>query len=167
MILGAAVMASVVAWILTRNQPKKYRSEAQISTGFTISDEIKVNNETFSFYEADVKFNNVIVTFLSPTVVSLLSYNLILHDLESPNPFRTPNSQQQGSPLFRAVDRDEAIKVFSNKLESMSMLTSFKPEEKKLLEYLGLYGYDYQNLAGALVVQRLQRTDYIQIDFTS
>jgi Mrp family chromosome partitioning ATPase/uncharacterized protein involved in exopolysaccharide biosynthesis len=167
LIIGAALLASIVAWTFTRNQPKKYRSQAQISTGFTVSDDIKVNNENFSFYEADVKFNNVIVTFQSPTVVSLLSYNLILHDLESNNPFRRLNSQQQESPLFRKTDKDHAIKTFRNKLESMTMLTSFKPDEKQLLEYLSLYGYDYQNLSTALLIQRLQRTDYIQIDFTS
>ncbi|MBS1659473.1 MAG: AAA family ATPase [Bacteroidetes bacterium] len=167
LILGAAVLASVVAWTFTRNQPKKYRSQAQVSTGFTVNEEIKITNDNFSFYEADVKFNNVIVTFQSPTVVSLLGYNLILHDLESASPFRRLNSKQQESALFREVDKDQAIKVFRNKLESMSMLTSFKPDEKKLLEYLALYGYDYPNLSAALLVQRLQRTDYIQIDFTS
>jgi polysaccharide biosynthesis transport protein len=168
LIIGAGFLAAVIAWFLTRNEQKKYRSLAQISTGFTVSDDIKVNsNENFSFYEADVKFNNVIVTFQSPTVISLLSYSLILHDLKSPNPFRHLTSTQMQSPLYKEVDQTQAATVFQNKLESMSMLTSFKPDEKKLLEFLALYDYDYQTLSTALAIYRLQRTDYIQIDYTS
>ena len=168
LIIGAGFLAAVIAWFLTRNEQKKYRSLAQISTGFTVSDDIKVNsNENFSFYEADVKFNNVIVTFQSPTVISLLSYSLILHDLKNPNPFRHLTSAQMQSPLYKEVDQAQAATVFQNKLESMSMLTSFKPDEKKLLEFLALYNYDYQTLSTALAIYRLQRTDYIQIDYTS
>jgi succinoglycan biosynthesis transport protein ExoP len=167
LIMLAGVMAAAIAWALTRNEAKKYRSTAQISTGFTISDEIKVNDENFSFYEADVKFNNVIVTFESPTVISLLSYSLILHDLKSPEPFRQLTQVQKNSPIYTAIDKNRAISTFEYKLESMSMLTSFKPDEKALLEFLALYRYDYQTLSHTLPVYRLERTDYIQIDYTS
>src|SRR5580692_6168722 len=116
LIIGAGCLAAVIAWFLTRNEQKKYRSLAQISTGFTVSDDIKVNsNENFSFYEADVKFNNVIVTFQSPTVISLLSYSLILHDLKNPNPFRHLSAAQMQSPLYKEVDQAQAATVFQNK----------------------------------------------------
>jgi len=167
LIIGAALISAVIAWLLTANQPKKYRSLAQISTGFTVNDEIKVGNENFDIFGADTKFNNVIVTFMSPTVISLLSYNLILHDLQNPNPFRTLTPKQMQSALYKKISRAEAARVFESKLESMSMLTSFKPEEKDLLEYLTLYKYDYQTLTNILAVYRLQRTDYIQIEYTS
>jgi Mrp family chromosome partitioning ATPase/uncharacterized protein involved in exopolysaccharide biosynthesis len=49
----------------------------------------------------------------------------------------------------------------------MSVLTSYKPDEKKLIEFLKLYGYDYNSIASALSVYRLERTDYIQIDYRS
>ena len=167
LIIGAAMVSAIIAWLLTTNQPKKYRSVAQISTGFTVNDEIKVGNENFDMFGADTKFNNVIVTFMSPTVISLLSYNLILHDLQNPNPFRHLTPKQMQSPLYRKISPREAIRVFESKLESMSMLTSFKPEEKDLLEYLRLYGYDYQTLTNILAVYRMQHTDYIQIEYTS
>jgi hypothetical protein len=34
----------------------------------------------------------------------------------------------------------------------MSVLTSYKPDEKKLIEFLKLYGYDYNSIASALSV---------------
>lgn len=165
-IIGAALIAAFVAYFFTRNEPQKYRSMAQVSTGFTISDEIKVNNENFSFFEADTRFNNAIVTFTSPTVISLLSYTLILHDLQNPTPFRRLN-KQQAQFAFQKTTKEEAIKVFRNKLETMSLLTSFKPSEKALLEFLSLYGYDYKAISNVLAVFRLQRTDYIQIEYVS
>ncbi|HEY2728260.1 MAG TPA: AAA family ATPase, partial [Parafilimonas sp.] len=135
--------------------------------GFTTNDVVKVNDDN-NFFEADTKFNNAIVTFTSPTVMSLLSYSVILHDLENPSQaFRTISDEQKKSPVYQAVNLNEAKNVFSQKLNSMSVLTSYKPEEKKLLEFLKLYGYDYNTISSNLNVYRLQRTDYIQIDYQS
>jgi succinoglycan biosynthesis transport protein ExoP len=166
-ILGSAILAAGIAYFLTKNNEKKYRSTAQISTGFTISDDIKVNQENFSFYEADTKFNNAIVTITSPAVMSLVSYSLILHDLENPSPFRRLTDEQKRTPIYKEMDLEQAKEVFQKKLALKSMLTSFKPEEKRLLEFLKLYKYDYLTLAYNLSVYRLQRTDYIQIESTS
>lgn len=166
-ILGSAVLASGIAYFLTRNNERKYRSTAQISTGFTISDDIKVNQENFSFYEADTKFNNAIVTITSPAVMSLVSYSLILHDLENPSPFRKLTEEQKRTPIYMEMDLEKAKDVFQKKLALKSMLTSFKPDEKKLLEFLKLYKYDYITIGYNMSVYRLQRTDYIQIESTS
>ena len=167
LIIGAALLATLIAYFFTRNEEKKYRSVAQVSTGFTISDEIKVGNENFSFYEADTKFNNAIVTCTSPSVISLLSYKLILHDLEDPKPFNNLTPEKKRSALYEEMDRTKAAQIYRRKLETMSMLTSFDPEEKRLLELLKLYGYDYKTLYNNLNVFRLQRTDYIQIEYIS
>lgn len=166
-ILITGILAATVAYFLTQNTPKKFRSISQISTGFTISDRIKVGNEDFNLYEADVKFNNAITTLTSPSVVSYLSYLLILHDLESKTPFRQLTESQKNSAVYTQLNKAEAIKTFRQKLDSMSLLTSFKEEERKLIELLSLYGYDYKSLSKALNVYRVQRTDYVQIDFVS
>jgi len=165
-IIGVALIAGVVAWYFMRNEPKSYKSVTQISTGFTISDEIRVSGE-FSLYDAEVKFNNAIATFQSPIVVNLLSYTLILHDLENPNPFKVLKSEVRNKPLYQSVNQDQARKDFADKLETVTMLSSYNPDEKKLLEFLALYGYDYKSLTKALNVSRLQGTDYIQIEFQS
>lgn len=166
-IIGAAVLAAVIAYFMVRNKDKEYRSVAQVSTGFAISDEIKINESDFSFFEIDTKFNNAIVTWTSPPVISLLSYKLILHDLQSDQPFRTLDNEKKQSKTYKALNKEKAVVTFENKLESMSMLNSYNPEEKELLELLKLYRYDYFNIAKNLSVNRLQRTDYIQIDFIS
>ena len=166
-ILGAAFIAAIVAYIFTSDAKKQYRSIAQVSTGFTVSDEIKVNSDNFNFYEADTKFNNAIVTFTSQTVISLLSYQLILHDLESNKPFKQLSFEDKTSELYRSINKATAETTFKNKLETMSLLTSYNPDEKKLLELLKMYGYDYNSISKSLQVYRLERTDYIQIDYQS
>ncbi|SFP94316.1 GumC family protein [Parafilimonas terrae] len=166
-IVGSAILAAFIAWFFTKDQPLEYRSIAQVSTGFTTNDVVSVNGEN-NFFEADTKFNNAIVTFTSPTVMSLLSYSVILHDLENPSQaFRQLTNEQKQSDVYKAVDINHAKEVFNGKLNSMSVLTSYKPEEKKLIEFLRLYGYDYGSLASSLNVYRLERTDYIQIDYRS
>jgi succinoglycan biosynthesis transport protein ExoP len=164
LILGVGFVAAAIAYGLTTNQPKKYRSFMQFSTGFTVNDEVKVNTENVDIYTADVKFNNVVVTVLSPTVMSLLSYNLILHDLESGSPFRRPDLKGGGGAFYQSIEPRTAMATFQDKLDSMSVLTSFKPDELRLLEYLSLYHYDYNDLAQNIAIYRVQRTDYMEID---
>ncbi|MGZ5285671.1 MAG: GumC family protein [Flavisolibacter sp.] len=166
-ILGAAVLATVVAYFLTRNEAKLYRSTAQVSTGFTMRPDVSVTDENFSFYEAESKFNNTIITAKSPSVLSLVSYKLILHDLTNKSPFRVLGPEQKQSNTFKQVNLEQAKQQFERKLETMSMLNSYNPEEKKLIEFINLYGYNYKSIGAGLNVSRLQRTDYLQIDYFS
>lgn len=165
-IIGATVLAAAIAYFFTGNKGYKYRSYSQISTGFTISG-IQVTDEEFDIYQAQQKFNNTIVTMTSPSVLSLLSYALILHDLDSSGPFRVLTESQKASSVYKNVKLAEAKKLFQNRLDNMSLLTSYKPEEKKLIELLRLYGYDHRMIGNALNVYRLQTTDYLQIDYSS
>lgn len=166
-IIFSTIIAAGIAWFFTRNEEKQYLSTSQISTGFTSNDIVKLSDNS-DFYETDTKFNNVVVTFTSPTVISLLSYRAMLHDLQNPaQPFRRLTAEQKISPVFLQVNAGHAKILLQHKLDSMSLLTSYKPEEKKMLEYLKLYGYDYNSILQNLSVYRVERTDYIQINYTS
>ncbi|TDX01905.1 GumC family protein [Dinghuibacter silviterrae] len=164
-IISATLIAAIAAYLVAKDEKKLYRSYSQFSTGFTSSDEVRVNPDSYNFLEADTKFNNVIVTATSPMVVSLLGYKLLLHDLTSPRPFRRLSESDLQKPLVKSVDMEKATQVLETKWETMGMLTSYLPDEKKLLELLDLYKYDYKSLNRYLAIYRLQHTDYIEIDF--
>lgn len=168
-IIGAALIASIITFVFTRNQPKKFKSFSQISTGFTQTEDVRLNpnNDNVGYNEADVKFNNAILTATSPVVLSLLSYTLALHDLENPNPFRYISEKDRKSQAYQSINKVEAIRSLSNHLESMSALNSYKSGDRELLELLDMYGYDYKDLISNLPVYRIQRTDFIQIEFSS
>jgi succinoglycan biosynthesis transport protein ExoP len=167
-IIGSAILAGVVAWYFTRHEQKTYRSLTQISTGFTVIDQFSLgSNQNTDFMAVDTKFSNVLVTMTSPTVINLLSYTLIIHDLENPHPFTPLKPEQKRSPLYTSVDQAKALNVFRENLRNMTMLNSFNPEEKQLLEFINLYHYDFKSISKVLNAFRLQRTDYIQIEYAS
>lgn len=166
-VIGAALIASLIAFYFTRNQPRKFKSFAQISTGFTQSEEIRLNpnEDNVGYNNEDIKFNNVTTTLMSRTVLDLLSYCMILHDLQSPNPFEYPSQKDMQSQTYRSIDKVEAIRVFSRDLEQMIPLNTYKADDRQLLALLEMYGYDYKNLLKELTAYRLPRTDYIQLEF--
>lgn len=168
LILFFGILGTTTAFLLTLNKPKKYRSQSQLSTGFTLSEEIKLSNDNFNMTQIDVKFNNVIENITSPKVLNLLSYRLIMHDLNSPQPFKQPDEKVlEKNPALANFNKQEVSKLFLRKYDSLMLLRANVPEEKKLLDILKLYGYDMEALKKELDVSRFQRTDYINIVFLS
>ncbi len=166
-IIFSTIIAAGIAWFFTRNEENQYLSTSQISTGFTTTDIVKITDNN-DFYETDTKFNNVVVTFTSPTVISLLSYKAMLHDLQNPSDaFRKLTPDEKQKPVYMQINSQHAQILLQHKLDSMSILTSYKPDEKQMLEYLKLYKYDYNSIIKDLNVYRVERTDYIQINYTS
>src|SRR5215211_4605482 len=101
-IISATLIAAAVAYFLTLNQPNKFRSTAQVATGYTTYDPVRLNENADNFQQ-ETKFNNAVVTFKSPAVVNLLSYQLILHDLRQ--------------PPFAVLTEEEKKKAFQNTLK--------------------------------------------------
>jgi Mrp family chromosome partitioning ATPase/uncharacterized protein involved in exopolysaccharide biosynthesis len=163
-ILSATLIAAVIAYFLTQNQPSKFRSTAQVATGYTTYDPVRLNENT-DYNQQETKFNNVIVTFSSPAVINLLSYSLILHDLkEKPFTVLDPKNEQQA---FQNFSKESAIKAFQNRLDLMQMLSPSSEEDKKLLRVLASYNYDFGTLIKNLSVSRYQRSDFLNISYTS
>ena len=91
-LLICVVASSLLAFVFTRNGKKEYQSSAQIATRFTVSDQ---PNGSVNYIQSEFEFGNVIEMITSPNVVSLVSYHLLMHDLQSPEPFTTLNARQQ------------------------------------------------------------------------
>ncbi|SFE92947.1 Uncharacterized protein involved in exopolysaccharide biosynthesis [Chitinophaga sp. CF118] len=168
LIISCTLMAALVAFLLTLEQEKQYRSVAQIATGFTVIDQVKLKDESFNIYEIDVKFSNVIEALKSPRVLGMTSYNLMLHDLENPEKaFHIPNAEDRKTDIYRTLDRQKAIKMLTRKYNDEQLLSSYDPEERKIQELLKLYRYNLESLRNLLYVGRVQRTDFIDIQYWS
>ncbi|WP_109700564.1 exopolysaccharide transport family protein [Chitinophaga deserti] len=166
-IIGGTFLAIAAAFFFTMGRPRLYSSTAQISTGFTIKDQITLRDEGNNIFEADVKFENAMQTMTSPLVISLLSYQLLLHDLTSPKPFVVLSEQELKSKEYLAFNRDAAIRICRQKMDSLQMLSSYDPEERKVQEYMKLCKFDYEGIRKMLNVNRVTRTDYIDIAYRS
>jgi polysaccharide biosynthesis transport protein len=163
-ILLSVAAALVTAYLVTRNYKSEYKSTAQLSTGFTASQELKLSNENFNIPQIDVKFNNVIENITSAQVLSLVSFHLLLHDLQSPDEAFTPS----GNKLQKAkMDKQTAVLLLSAHLDSVSVLSPSVPAENALINLLTSYHYNPEAIMDNLKAERFQKTDYINIEYRS
>jgi uncharacterized protein involved in exopolysaccharide biosynthesis len=124
-------LAAGIAFALTIK--KTYTALAQYSTGFTMGKKVKiVSDETFNIFEIDFQFKNVIETFKSPTVLGMVSYKLMLHDLGTDHPYRILKEEQKKSPAYTQVDQAKMKNVLRSKIVYMEVLSTNDPEEKKM-----------------------------------
>jgi succinoglycan biosynthesis transport protein ExoP len=159
-------IAAGVAFALTIK--KTYTALAQYSTGFTMGQKVKIKSEeTFNIFEIDFQFKNVIETFKSPVVLAMVSYKLMLHDLESDQPYRVLTPEQKKTSHYTAVDQAKLRNTLKNKIALMEELKTHDPEEKKMSDFIALYGYDQQSLMKRFLIERVTGTDYLNIWYRS
>ena len=159
------LVAAVVTFFLTSGIPDRYKSTAQLTTGFTTNDQISITNEGTSIRDAGIKFNNLIETMKSELVLSLVSYHLLIHDLSDPVPFRKFDPKTQRT--LSAEEIQETLAVCKSKLEKMELLSSFDPKERKILDLFSSYKFSNWQILPDLAIARVKDTDYLKIQFTS
>jgi uncharacterized protein involved in exopolysaccharide biosynthesis len=168
-IIGLSLLAVVASFLVLINKKPMYESVAQYSTGFT-TEKIRLidGSAAIDLYTADVKFNNAIETFKSPRVISMISYKLLLHDLEDPSrAYRRLSQKAMQSPVYKQIDQKIAREILIEKINKGELLRSDNDIEARLLELLKLYGYDYNGMLDNMTIERVGRTDYLNITFRS
>jgi polysaccharide biosynthesis transport protein len=168
-IIGLSMLAVIATFILLLYKKPLFESLAQYSTGFT-AEKVRLADGTtaIDLYTADVKFNNAIETFKSPKVISMISYKLLLHDLEDPTKaYRTLTANQMESPVYKAIKTEDVKRILTEKVNRNELLRSDNAMEKVILEYLKLYRYDYEEMLRFVSIERVERTDYLNITYRS
>lgn len=159
-------LAAGIAFSMTIKE--SYTSLAQYSTGFTMGQKIRIKSEeALNIFEIDFQFKNVIETFKSPSVLGMIGYNLLLHDLESSEPFRTLSPDQQRKPAATAIGKERTKQILREKLVKLELLSNNIPEEKKVIDLLNLYAYNQEALMKNMLPERALGTDYLNIWFKS
>jgi uncharacterized protein involved in exopolysaccharide biosynthesis/Mrp family chromosome partitioning ATPase len=167
-ILGATLLTGVAALIFTFFLKDKYESRSQISTGYTILQEIKLSDASFDIGEIDIKFNNAIENITSPKVLNLLSYKLMLHDLGAENKFsKVDSSEISNLEGLENLNYEEVRALLISKYDNLALLNGSIESEKKIISLIEVFGYDLESLRENLDVYRYQRSDYINIVYTS
>ena len=168
LIIISTLIAVVIAFLLTLRQEKKFKSSAQMATGYTTSDQVKLKDENFNISEIDVKFNNIIEAMTSTRVLSMVAYNAMLHDLANPaKPYRVLTPDDKKEAAYKTVDRKKAAVIIEDKYKSQKLLSSYDPEERKILELMKAYKYDLTTFRKNVAVGRISRTDFVDIKFLS
>ncbi len=148
--------------------PRQYVSTAQYSTGFSQTQKVSLQlTEIFDVNQIDFRFNNVIETFKSPIVLAMVSYDLLLHDLDSEHPFRTLTEKQRLDSSYRKADFPKARLILREKLTTLKLLTTYDPQDKMVWNLMNLYDYGEPSILKGLTVERVPKTDYINVSFAS
>jgi polysaccharide biosynthesis transport protein len=156
------ILAAAAAYVFTMDTIEKYRAYSQISTGFTQNTEVSITDEKFNIRDADVKFSNLLNTMNSAIPANLVMYRLLLHDLDSDDPYRTPQN-------FRPSPEDrETVKAYlKRKLEAFSPVSTTDEEYELVKRFFSAYGYNYTAVKDGLYIFRVMNTDNVQIDFST
>lgn len=163
-LLICMLLSMASAFFFTSNLKKGYKSIAQLSTGFTES-ETTDPTKGVNFLQSELRFNNAIENINSPKVLSLVAYELLLHDLK--RPIDQFSRVTDGRLDSNKLKREQLIFKLSEHLDSMKLLSSADPEEKKILGFLGILKYNIESISKELKVNRYQKSDYINIEFSS
>lgn len=167
------LLAAIITFAVMSFMPKEYKSKAQISTGFTINNDIDLSQGGYNAREADIKFGNLMETIKSPILIGMLSYRMMLHDLTADYPFKKVEGEKlntlRSSPnnYVGNLTKQELVNLLEAKLDSITLLTSYKNNEKEIIQLLGFYGYGYEAILKRLQVKRANYSDYINIEYTS
>lgn len=155
-------LAAMAAYLFTIDLIDQYRSVSQLSTGFTMNDQVQLTDEKFNMRDADIKFSNLLNSMNSAIPANLVAFRLMLHDLESDDPFRSPMS------FNPSQDELKVVKDFlRERLNSFKPLSTSDPEYRIVRKFLTAYQYSYHDVKNSLTISRVPNTDFIQIDFVS
>ncbi len=159
-------VTGALAFVLLKT--KQYVSSAQYSTGLSQTQRVSLqSNEITDFNAIEFRLNNFVETFKSPIVLGMVSYDLLLHDLESVRPFRILTNEQKNDTAYRSLDMQRAKDVLREKVDNLQLLTTYDPLQKKIWDLLRLYEYDEASIAADLLVERVPKTDYLKVSYSS
>lgn len=161
-IITVPLIAGVAAFLFTRDIEKQYKSTAQLSTGFTTNNRIQITKENFDYWESKSNFENLVEMMKSELIGSVVSYNLLLHDLNG-TPFRTKGSD------ISASEKDAIQKKLNEKISSYELLTSYDAFENKIIALCEEKGYNHSKWLKnkELVIERIKDTDFVKVEFLS
>lgn len=162
-ILLIPTICTAFSFYLTGKLPEKFKSTVQLATGFTIQSDIKITDERFNFREALTKFNNLVETINSEVILSRVSYELLLHDIQSDKPFRI-NADTLNKGTYKGINISEIIK---EKISSRSELSRANKKEMMIIDLLKEHEYLSWQLKENLGIKRIADTDFVSIDFIS
>ncbi len=162
-VVGVATISAVAFAIIT---PNVYKSSAQLATGITDNQDIALSQEqqAMTFFTIQNKFSNLVENMNSRQMLSLLSYNLALHDLQENTPFQDLSEFREE---YAAIDYPEIIVALQNKRDSIQVLTRLDGNDALLLDVLKSLNYGIGTIEDNLSIDRIPSTDYVKVEYLS
>src|SRR5690606_29347292 len=160
------VVASALTYFLVQDLPKEYKSNALISTGLADqSQRVVIEDKQTDYFVVTQQFNNIIEFLTMKKNVNMLSYKLILHDLENPE-----EAFHASAETFASLDssgRSEVIEGYRSMLAEGKIITPEDNQKHPLFDYLQAAQYDEGTILKNLEISRQEFSDFVNIEYTS
>ncbi|ULT39527.1 hypothetical protein KRR40_31960 [Niabella defluvii] len=121
--------------------------------------------QNMDYFKLSQQFGNLLEMIKSKKRISLLSYKLILHDLQNPDEAFKPYSDE-----IKKLSPDEirqAISEYQERYQANTLISVADNGKIKLYDILKSTGYDDKSISEKLDVFRNGESDFIKIVFTS
>jgi Mrp family chromosome partitioning ATPase/uncharacterized protein involved in exopolysaccharide biosynthesis len=160
------IISAAITYFLVQKMPKEYKSQVRIATGLVDpSKQLAVSRST-DYFMQNQQFGNIMEMMTMKRMMSLLSYNLILHDLEdTEQAFREESEEIK---KLTANDRKAVIDSFHTMLANGKVLSLSDNDGKyKLFDIVNSMGYGLESFRLKLAVTRKDNSDFIDVDYVS
>ncbi len=166
-LITVPIITVVCTFLLVRNLPNVYSSQALISTGLVDETKQSIISDLNILQESKVvqKFSTLVDMIKLKSTLDQVSYQLILHDLQYPDSaFRTESN------TLKELNKDarkHAVEVYTEMYNRRKGLDLYNTDQRGLYVVLQSMGYDEESLKGGLTVERQGTSDYISITHNS
>src|SRR5690606_26363933 len=152
LIVSIPIICVGITFFLVKDLPQKYKSTTQLATGITDRFKEIVSGGQLDYFRVNQQFGNVMEVMQSKRVIDILSYRLILHDLQHIDAPLTPIPTQ----LVELTDaeRGEVVALYQSMLTRGELITPRINGEYPLFDYFTLMGYDGKTLQDYLFIYR-------------
>ncbi len=164
MMLATSLIAVALTIVMTKKLPESFTSKGRMATGFVDQTQARVLEEKMDAGESKIQaeFDNLIQTIQLKKNFDQVSYQLILHDLTSPTPFRKKSKML--SKLSKQAT-NHAIEIFTKKYQDRDPLFLFDEDQKGLDDLINSMGYGFDALKNKISISRNSNSDFITIEF--
>jgi len=166
-IIIVVLAAMIATYFVVKSLPDEYISSTQIATGIVDgSRQLSDKDNTSPNAQQDEivrEFSNLTEIIRLKKLIDEVSYQLIIHDLSSPQPFRKPDQLKNLS----ADEVKHTLTVYRDKLQNGSPLDLYSKDENRLNQLLITMKYDERSLRKDLVIERDRESDFITIAYAS
>lgn len=165
-LIGVPIVVVIITYFLVQNLPKQYSSVVQISTGLLDPSKKVITSTNTDFFQVSQQFSNIIEKFKMKRNINILSYNLMLHDLENPTKKFRKYSEKLDS--LNAGQKQDVVNLFKEKLATKSILTLADNKNKyKLYDLVESMGYGEEALRKEIDISHTDNSDYINLEYIS
>lgn len=170
LILLTAIVAAVAAYIFVDMQKDTFKSNAKLGTGIVSTSGIEMDNIQFiQKHQIDLHLGNLMGAIKSRKFIKLISYDLLIHDLEGKEePFITPEVDEDNPINYSPEEIQTLVAVMKQRVDT---LDSNIDDPKLNLMYKKLakaYTYDFKSLMeDYLTIEKDDPTDYLRFECES